>query len=1065
MIQPTLSTGEPEEEAWQDPVDFSSFDAADAAPTEATSASHLAEEPLFSALLRRAVAAVWGDDPVMHDFVTCVAPPLSALLGHVTAKGGDFSEAMRAAGKDTIHYAHDQSMRAHLINGLFPALHTAEALRRWGAPQFAWYDDSVRRLAIAGYILHDWLKLPAVDAELTAHGLRHDQVNAAQHRLIVAQLFRTWGAALGLESFLESLGGLEGCLHDLIFIACNTQLKWGTLRALAALPELRLPGRQLALAESLSRLADYLAYLGRDPREVVAHTSLQRELTLLSDGRAILVYHHLSELRGVLTNLIHNAALEAARSEARIPLLYAPNGVVYLARRDAVAFFPPVTQIADAVVADIGVHARQRLKLNLTGFQRDGKGMKYADYYTLFFSPLELLAVGLNATLRQIYPGKKPVAGKRFAKLAGWLDPDVDLDLPDDIRVDQLAEWCFLVEHILADYPVGKQVPRFLLHCLAMDDLVEDFLAVPRDARSGGVGYHWYFAAGHYLKRNPGLDPEGWTDRMRMVLAELQTQFAPELPSTPAPPPVFDDLRAYIAHLLSFGPAPAGAAPATDLFAGELARYTQAKRRGSGFMCSLCSSPYTVNEQREAAILFAPQVYSNKLALHGAKAIRDICSICGLEMMLRQLLMQQGGTSGKNFEALNLRYLYLYPTYFFTPETLTVVNLVYQQLKTVSFTELRSQLVSNGTGAPELRFDPATWQRLEPLLLSDPAHPPARDRFLRLRFAENTPVTFFMLGVPPGRDAKDAEAWVHPAFLALLLPLCLDVKIVASEASLPLLHEAGDLPQTVYLDAPHAAIRHLVHAERINLDHVLPALTRLMVAYLIHVDNNSRMGAGGYDYRWQEIPALARRLDESSLYVFWYLKKGQRSTGRDSVAPAKAALYLAYQALLSQGGDKDMSHARTLTELYRRFYRGPRWNANPNSILRPLNVASKALLTAGDWLRQDPTALEEAVRGELYSFVNRVNTHRADGFIPRIERDGHKQIDFEAIDAFAAYFVQSLFFDAFKGNLSVLRGRQLNLLKNACEVIYRDLDRLDHTTNAEATESANDDLVTGMTSN
>jgi hypothetical protein len=87
-------------------------------------------------------------------------------------------------------------------------------------------------------------------------------------------------------------------------------------------------------------------------------------------------------------------------------------------------------------------------------------------------------------------------------------------------------------------------------------------------------------------------------------------------------------------------------------------------------------------------------------------------------------------------------------------------------------------------------FDPATWQRLEPLLL-DPqlTTEPGKDRHLRMHFPANEPITFFFLGVPPpGRDSKDAEAWVHPAFLSLLLPLCVDVKVVASEASLPLLN-------------------------------------------------------------------------------------------------------------------------------------------------------------------------------------------------------------------------------------------------------------------------------------
>ena len=1040
-----------------DPIDLAVFDeeaaqeANEVSDTQPATVS-LSDEPLFSHLLRRAVLAQWPQDDVMRDFVEMVVPPISKHLAHVAAKGGDFAQGQLDDGLDpakVARYLQDQSMRAHLINGLLPALHVAKILQSWGAPQFTWYDDTVRRVAIAGYVLHDWLKLPDVDRALAAQGLRHDQVNATQHRAVVEQLFLAWGATLGLDRFLAPVeGGLDGLLHDLIYVACNTQTKWGTLRNLAALPRLRLPGRQRDLAESLSRLADYLAYVGRDPRQADTYKSIRREIASLSDQQAQIVYHHLADVRGVLTNLIHNAALTAMSNDNCVPLLYAPSGVIYLARRGRESI-PPIDAVADEVIAQIGKQIRHKLANSLLGFNRDGKGMKNADYYGLFFSKLDMLQVGLKATWKIVHPAKPAAAGKRFSKMVAgaWMDAEVDLDLPDDIRVDQLAEWCFLVERMMADFPEGKAVPRLLLAAMQLDDLVDDFLSVPRDSRAGGVGYHWYFAAGHYLKRHPGADPAAWEAMMQKMATDLRNrmqEMRPDLGEL-APAPEFDDLRAYIAQTLTFGPTTLDTATPHQAFATELNRYTNAKRRGkvTGAMCALCSSSYAIKEQREAAILFAPQVYSNKLSLHGAKAIRDICSICSLETMLRQLLMNASNRSGGNFESAKYRYLYLYPTYYFTPETMTVLRIVHDQLKHISFTELRNQLVVEEEGKAQVQMDAWTWQRLESLLLH--ATPPDHDRLLRLRFAGDTPITFFFLAIPPGRDATDGEAWVQPAFLALLLPLLLDVKVVASESPLPLLNEATELPQTVFLDGPHAAIQHIVGRERVNLDQLLPALNRLAVSYLIHLDGNARRGgARGFDYAWQTLPPLAKRLRESSLYAFWYLKRWQRASQLDSIPTGKAALYLNYQDILRQeilrhGGPDEMSHARTLTTLYRRFYRGSRWNSN--SILRPIAVASKTLLTADKWVRDDPEALLEVVRGEMHSFVDRVAKHRADGFVPRIEVNGVKQIDTAAIDAFATYFVNDFFLQTLQGDLSALRGKQLNLLKSAVEVLYRDLDR------------------------
>lgn len=128
-----------------------------------------------------------------------------------------------------------------------------------------------------------------------------------------------------------------------------------------------------------------------------------------------------------------------------------------------------------------------------------------------------------------------------------------------------------------------------------------------------------------------------------------------------------------------------------------------------------------------------------------------------------------------------------------------------------------------------------------------------------------------------------------------------------------------------------------------------------------------------------------------------------------------------------------MTHAQRLTELYRGFYRAQKWNTN--SILRPITIASRAVLDADPRIFPDREALIEIVRGELLMFMKRVGSGRADGRRP----DGITAEEREAaIHAFAGYFVGDIYFDALNGDASALRGKQLNLLKNACEVIYRD---------------------------
>jgi len=1000
-------------------------------PVKKERTAEIASEPLIVSLMRGVVSKVWENDAVMLDFVNQVVSPLSEQLGHVAAKGGEFAEKHVAEGRQGVErYIADQSMRAHLLNGLLPVLHIARVLQEWGSPQFRAYDESTRRIFMAGYVLHDFLKLPSVEQELEQAGFSHDNTVGAAQMPTMEVIFVNWCKRLGLVEFLQPIGKVEDYLHDLIYIACNTQVRWGTLRNVSLLKRLQLNGSQLDLAEQLSRLADLLAYVIQTPPQAMTQ-KIQNEVGILSDGLARLNYHHISDNRGVLTNFIHNAALESMTHEYRRPLLYAPSGVIYLEHKKMTPPSPEAEQVIESIITKIKTLVGKQLATNKTGIKRDGKGMKYAGYYWLFFDLPNFIQIGVDATFKVINENKKPSAGKRFDKMrAGkWMAAHVDLDLPDDVRVDQLAEWCFLAEKQITEKLPDFDSGAFLLGEMGLSSLEDDFRAVPRDNRAGGVGYHWYFAAGYFIKKNAHLSPvevqekaQSWAKRLSESVASTLIQEDSDAHTD------WDDLRGYIAQVLTLGNEVKP--DLRNALETELNRYTNSKRKGRGTtqVCSLCSSPYRVDKQREAAVLFAPQVYSNKKLLDG-DPIRDICSICSMEMMIRQILMNRSAASGGDFEGRRVRYLFFYPVYFFTPETLELIRRAHDTLKRVSFTDLMRQLVNkDGT----LDFSPATLQKLQEFMLTpDDERDPAADRYVRLHFPENEPVTFYFIGVPPpSRDPKDAEAWIHPALLSLLLPLSLDVKVVASESPTPLLLEANEINETVFLDAPHAAIQYITRKTRLNVDEILPTLRRMLTVYFIHVDANATSGAGGFDYRWQDIPATARALNESPLYAFYFLKKWQRKQKLDSLPVRKAIQYLQYINYL--GDDPMTNHARELTQLYRQFYRAKRWNSN--SILQPVSKAARAILDADAQMFGTPEALTDAVYGVLHAFIDRAYREQL-AFPPKGSTRESQQT---AMRAFVSHFVNDIFYGVFRGDKSSLRGKQLNLLKNACEVIYLD---------------------------
>ena len=1040
--QPLLIAEEPEEHYDENAEAAAILEDTEGEPSAVV---HLAEEPMFSSLMRAAVAKAAPGDTVLLDYVTHVAQPLSAELALVSAKGGEeFIAARLAEGKtdaDVARYRHEQSMRAHLVNGLLPTARIARQLQAWGAPRMSRFDERAYRLFCAGFTLHDWLKLPEVDAWLESAGLAHNTVNPAKHLPLIEDIFRQWSVRLGLDKFLTPIGGVGLWLHDLIYLACNAQVRWGTMLNLSALPRLVLDGRTRQLATDLCTLADRIAYIARTPRDVPATRSITEIITNLSDGAAYLRYHHVAENRGVLTNFIHNAAMAAQESPDCVPLLYAPSGVVYLARGQAHdAPMPQSADVAEDVVRRIRQACGLHLQKNLTGFSRDGKGLKYAPYYDLHFSPSERIRVAAKAAFKRIPDSKAPSAGTRFAKMVekAMAPVGVDTALPNDIRVDQLAEFCTIAVKLVEGATPALDATDLILRELELQEERPAFDVIAAYPHAGGVAYNWYFAAGFYLKygQGKGASPAEWQEMIERLADKIAAQVQEITAKEQIAADGWDDLRTYVSRVLSFGPQDA-TAQTTDVVqaaAAELARYSMAKAQGRGAtaVCSLCSSSFEINPQREAGILFAPQVYSNKQPLHSLKAIRNICRVCEIEMMLRQILMNRQAVAGGRFEGRRVRYLYFYPTYFFTPETLAQMELAYQQIRRLSFTAVRKALLTEEGGQQTLHMGAQDFQRLGPLMLTPASADPTEDRMFRLQFPKGEPVTFFFLGVPPpGRDAKDAEAWVNPAFLALALPLAVDVKVVATESSMPLLTEADELDETVFMDAPHDFVKDILGRERIPLEQLLPKLRALTAAYLVHLDGNANFAKG--DYRWHTLPPLARNLTGDPLWAFAYLKKWQRAQGLDAITVDKARLYIQLVDILDTlKGGHSMSHAKELTTQYMRFYRAKRRNSN--SILRPITIASHAILQA-DARLFDREGLIEAVRGELRDFMDRVGSGRADGrFAPGSDWQSRE----EAMRQFAEYFVGTIFCDTLRADKSELRGKQLNLLKNACEVIYVD---------------------------
>jgi CRISPR-associated protein Csc3 len=1090
-------------------------------------------ELLTLKLLREAIQAQNLDDLVMQDFAEYVLPNLLKVAIGVTAKGGKFFDYVDqvinprriAQGKPSVRRdnAGDQSLNTHLFNGLFPANLIERRLQKLNTTVKRQVQEQERRIVVAGFILHDFEKfdydlIPGMPKPYRV--IRRDpeqdirKLNIDQHREIITALVE----ALEINRFIkpEASNQWQNYIDDLLFVAYNAQRRNDTnlnLSEHGLNPSLR--DRTLRSLSDLTCLADSLASIVKHPQDA-EHPRLKELIHSLSNGQLKFTYHSIAENRGVLTNVVNNALMEAHTSlntpehTYYEPLLYLPTGVIYLADRNA----PPVDPqgLPDRVVTSIKKLCAGQLRLRQTGFGRDGKGMKYAEYYNLFFDDIGLMQVALDATLRILNPSKESVAKSRSQNLVRFqqqniLPANYSFEFDDDIRIDQLAEFGDLISRKIwgerfirleearkkyeADRKKNKHLPELkpielfpeqLIHKVAefwwlgeyspqlkkIQRINESLKANKLTGNTGGVPYEWYYLAAKYLERNPGIeDLRSVGSQVITYISNLTQPFVDQYQL----PDGWDDLRLWVERIVMLPGATQNqtVTEQADIFLKELANYNAAKKPGRGrqLICSISNSAYTVTEQMESAVLFTPQVYTNKQHLGGSNAKRNISSIAGIEMMLRQILMNQTQAVGKRFEDGKYRYLYFYPTYYFTPETNKFLQKAYSGIAQTRFdTSIRNHFVTKDMQA---HLERDRYQTVDAFLIDEdlqrkkqlPENDPQfkRDRTFKLSYPDDQPLTFYFMALPPGKDPTDTESWVMPAWLAFAFPMILDVKTVVSESPIPPFNDGAEFEESVFLDSAPQAFRVLTGRDRFRLDYILqgweqngakyPApLNVLTAAYAIHLDVNAKQGKTGYNSNWGKLSELARDFETSPLYVFSYLKEFARNQNVDTPSLAKIQLYtyhfypcfdphVKYYEELRVDENSQIHHPKKLTELYRKFYRAKSVKGKAtkaNAILKPIDEAADVILKA-EFSSCRGETLVDYVAARLASLMNRVHNSTAEGrwVFKNSERDGER----EAILDFARYFVLQVFEGTFKGDRARLAGRQLNLIRDTCEFLYR----------------------------
>ena len=1023
------------------------------------------------------------DDQVTLGFIERMVPRMLERYVTMSAKGGTHQDDTDLSA-DTIQKfeaKNDQSMCTHLLNGIFPSLRLMYLLE---TEDIEYFSPIERRLYIVSYMMHD---IDKIDHRPVETKTREDIERSKARILHELQESRVSDFFPDVADYLE----------DITFLVVNTQQRWNT-HLNTYLWRFRLSERRVELLRRFCTYSDQIAYLVTSPSDISHVGDLVDILMDVSRNAFTFRYHQLRDVRGLFTSVVNNGIVnlltDNKQREGIWPYLFFSNGVVYIARKTLPLAFT-TGQVVESVTAQLRNVCGNRIKQNAPGFKFDNKGIaKYPEYYFEFITLEDYLSLLADSAVLRTRSDvmEKPLRTLRQMYNEGEIDAPLPEDAAPDIRSSRLSRFfAILFTDVLGLLDASQEIQheQDVQAIVAYLDLQPYWERSKNIRNKGGMGYRWFWLAAWYLHDHKTIDNEGdlYTlfhstfnlvrlrigDELREGMRRKQ-QYLRYLP---------DYLAANVE--LSTDTVSKNALP--DFYA-ELEGYSNAKNtkkvKGKKLICTLCNSEYPTEAHSDDAVLFQPFVYKNKLPLYANENAGGFCTICALELMLRQLL-QKGSLrlTGGKFEAMKTKYIAVYPNYFFTAETGAMVQDILLQLTNINFFTLKRELtgkqltvhdVLNSTMFESLPQS-ETSQTERPLSLEDidamsddndaglegdegdeaSNGRDGRDTtkvstdsgYIKYEYPEGSYPGMCLFGMRAGKDDNDSASWAMPALLALALPLATGAKVVISEMLLPLFSSGEEFQETVVFDAPHAYLSRLLngthpqqHKNRVRVNAVLDRLSLLVQVYQVNLETYAKGGKP----EWKHLVAITRDLETDPMYIFSYLRK-QTEERKKSPYPGTIEdyidlyWYVCHHMLnsairetmldMKEDKEKDLGNIQRCVDLYTTFYHG---GYEAHSILKPVDIVARAIINSPLEIPEDDLLWQ--LQGEVQNWLARVRNRQATGYAIFRGRDIDTNEE-PAVRAFVTYFYEQVFKTYCQGERGILRSR-LNRFKDGCEAYY-----------------------------
>ena len=949
------------------------------------------QSPIMYTLLQNLlVETLDEDESVLREFINAILPALEREFALVPALGGIEKNFANKA---------DQSLLVHVLNGLLVAWNLSKNLAQ---P----LSEVEQRLLCLGFTLHDYDKYFRSRGENTPEA----------HQ--VSEILRLCQELAIKLNFYEFWQDWENYSLDICYLAQNTQRKRGSHRIASSWES---DEQELQLdCINLDRLCDLMAFGDiavhmNNPADIVTERGGDRLRDCLGDlglEDRKLVYHRLRDSRGLLTNQIHNAVVNFTKKRDWQPILYFAQGTVYLAPQ---VDPPSLSEIQEFVWENIlqgdaesnirGLE--EQFRNGDVGFIRSGKGLKIAPLTRELFAPAQLIGLLPDVFVGTVKNIKNPATPKRLEKLPLDNDKRKFLEQGADVWADRLAE---LIIFVQKEFFAGNEdYINWVLHRL---NLQSEISVEETKIQKGGVNYGWYQAAAGYVAKTE-LDRHPNSEELSNFLREFGEQMAAWATEnnllSQHENPTYQAVCDYLADYLEIS----GWERESTNFIEELAAYTAAKFKNKA-ICSLSSGEFAAEEQLESVVLFKPQQYSNKNALGGRRIKRGISKIWSLEMMMRQAYWAV--PAGKLEEQRPI-FLYIFPAYVYSPQTARAIGRLIKKLKKINLWEVCKQWRK-----AEMNFS-----QLQYLLEEEEPKPGRYQNEYSIR-----DLPFMAMTHTKTRGKTNTDAWVEPAFIALILPILFGVKVVATPSSDPIYSSDEDFLESVRLDGVTGFWNVLGLKTDLRLQELEQTLQRLLIAYSLHLETRSSPP----DAKWQAFNGTVREVTTNVLNVFALANQKLRADKRDA-SSQEVFRYWKYAEELTVNSEQGRYLMKLMTKLvqeYRTFYRA-NLSESSHTILLPISKALEVILSVPQQIDCEDVIIQGA--GQLRDAIERQEVYKRPIIANKsIEYSTRQAEEIKAIHAFMTTCVKELFIELYQGDRALLQENR-NRIKSGAEFAYR----------------------------